>query len=388
MTHAQDTHESGENPRKARKPLPRGIRVSDEGAHRKKRWHLTVGGKFRESFATEKEAIEAGEEVARLKVEHGKDAERVDMAEWRRYLEAKRLHFNGVEPEWASLAARVEKPASKLVSVAVADYLALRSTAGLSIGTTRQMKTKLRAFSDAVGVRELSSVTTGDLRAWVASLQAGGFAQWTVKDYLKVIATFFGYARREKWVAGDPTEAVELPRIVPEEIKILTVVEMVKLFAANVGQPGLGRLALEAFAGLRNSSAARLVYADLDFESKGVNLPASKHKSGRRHFIDGLPANLWRWLAIVPASDFDADHRQYDRQKHDSFVRAGITPPHNCLRHSFATYHVAANKDAAKTAVIMQHTSPAMLYRHYKGRATAKDGAAYFEIRPPENNPK
>lgn len=55
---------------------------------------------------------------------------------------------------------------------------------------------------------------------------------------------------------------------------------------------------------------------------------------------------------------------------------------HNVLRHSFATYHLAACKDAAKTAVLLTHRNPSMLYQFYKGRASEAEGKAYFEIGP------
>ena len=74
--------------------------------------------------------------------------------------------------------------------------------------------------------------------------------------------------------------------------------------------------------------------------------------------------------------------RQYLREKGEAFIRAGVTSTQNCLRHSFATYHIAAFKDAAKTAILMQHTSAAMLWKHYKGNAMHSEGLKYFEILP------
>lgn len=74
--------------------------------------------------------------------------------------------------------------------------------------------------------------------------------------------------------------------------------------------------------------------------------------------------------------------------KLSEIVRADVPHPRNCLRHSFTSYHVAANKDAARTSVILCHTSPAMLWRHYKGRATEADGLAWFRIVPAGSPPR
>ena len=49
----------------------------------------------------------------------------------------------------------------------------------------------------------------------------------------------------------------------------------------------------------------------------------------------------------------------------------------------YAGYLLALTDDAAKTAAKMQHTSPVMLYRHYKGVASQADAQAWFAIVPP-----
>ena len=72
----------------------------------------------------------------------------------------------------------------------------------------------------------------------------------------------------------------------------------------------------------------------------------------------------------------------YDREKKAAFERAGLSKLCNVLRHSFCSYHFALHQDAAKTALLMQHTNQAMLYRHYKGLALRSDAEKYFMIRP------
>jgi hypothetical protein len=58
--------------------------------------------------------------------------------------------------------------------------------------------------------------------------------------------------------------------------------------------------------------------------------------------------------------------------------------PHNALRHSFCTYHVAMHGDAGKTATLLTHRgNVSILYEHYRGNATRAAGEAYFNLRPP-----
>ena len=59
----------------------------------------------------------------------------------------------------------------------------------------------------------------------------------------------------------------------------------------------------------------------------------------------------------------------------------GVPMFHNCGRHTFITYHVAAYSDPAKTTA-MVGTSDKMRADNYCGLATKKDGDAYFAIMP------
>lgn len=369
--------------KRSAKELPRGYRVRVMNDGRAKPALLLVGGVQHEAFETAAKARTAGLELAAREKEFGREVRAFDVAEWRRYLEAKRVHFAGKEPDWKALKHRMTLETSALtVAAAVEKYRKERAGDGLSPATLSQVKKKLARLSDEFGKRKLHEVDSEAVKGWLAKL-AKEFAPWTVRDHLKVVNTFWQHARRAKWCLDNPLDAVVVPKVPQEEINILTVAEAQKLFSANAGEACIGRIALEAFGALRFSSAGRLVKADLKFADEGIELPGRKHKSGRRQYVDGLPANLWAWLKHAPAACWEMTERQYMKAKGEAFIRAGVTSTPNCLRHSFATYHVASRKDAAATAILMQHTSPTMLYKHYKGNATSADGVRYFEILPP-----
>jgi integrase len=57
--------------------------------------------------------------------------------------------------------------------------------------------------------------------------------------------------------------------------------------------------------------------------------------------------------------------------------------PTNALRHSFASYHLAHHKNAASTAAELGHTSPVMLYRHYREVVLPDAAAAWWQVVPP-----
>jgi len=53
------------------------------------------------------------------------------------------------------------------------------------------------------------------------------------------------------------------------------------------------------------------------------------------------------------------------------------------LRHGFLTAHYALNQNENQTAALAG-TSPAMLFRHYKGLMARKEAAEWFAVTPPE----
>ncbi len=164
----------------------------------------------------------------------------------------------------------------------------------------------------------------------------------------------------------------------------MPLADAIKLFEVNKDDPVVIRLALEAFAGLRYSSAQRLSLEDINFEERTIVMAGVNHKSRRRHLLEGMPDNVWPWLLKFryEPNVWALSSKAYLYRKMHAFQRAEVPNPGNILRHSFCSYHVALHRDAAKTAVLMQHTKPATLYRHYKGMARQADGERYFKILP------
>ena len=64
-------------------------------------------------------------------------------------------------------------------------------------------------------------------------------------------------------------------------------------------------------------------------------------------------------------------------------LMAGIDEwPPDCMRHSFASYHLAAHGSADMTAAQMGHRSTEMIFQHYRELVTPKQAAAWFAITP------
>ena len=196
----------------------------------------------------------------------------------------------------------------------------------------------------------------------------------------------FSYAIERKWSQSNPVEEVQKVKA-SAAIGILTPEQVAKLLESATEQT-LPYWLLGGFAGLRRAEIERLEWHDVHFESGRIEVPALKAKTASRRLIQMQP-NLTAWLE--PYTGW-AGHvcppnlrtlLQEDRRK------AGLTKwPPNALRHSFASYHLAAFDNAAKLALELGHTSEELIFRHYRELVRPEQAAKYWAIRPdgPEMN--
>ena len=80
---------------------------------------------------------------------------------------------------------------------------------------------------------------------------------------------------------------------------------------------------------------------------------------------------------VVPLSD-QAFRTRWEKCRTD----AGLIPwPHDVMRHTFATYHLAAFNDIGKLALQMGN-SPQVIHSAYKGLVSKADAGRFFALRP------
>lgn len=267
----------------------------------------------------------------------------------------------------------------------VTKFLAMRQAEGVSKSNCTNDAKRLGRFVAFIGKdKPGNSITPPEVRAWLEDLKKEDLGPKSINHHLRALSMALGRGVAEGWVLKNPCSAVQGPKVEVKEVSVLSLADAVKLFKVNKGSRVAVYMALEAFGGLRFSSAFRISRDEINLEEKTIVLPASKHKSGKRQILEGLPENLWAWIRAADAKghDWKICRPVYDREKKEAFEKAGLSKLCNVLRHSFCSYHVALHQDAAKTALLMQHTNQAMLYRHYKGLALRADAEKYFAISP------
>ena len=261
-----------------------------------------------------------------------------------------------------------------------------REKLDLSLDTYRHDRNILGRFQDSFEGRMLHSIDHRDIQSWLNGLPYDN--PTTVHNYRKTVKTFLNWCVKQEYIAKNPCDLLAVPKKKAEEVKILSVEEIAKVFELSKDEdPQLCALmAIGFFSGLRSSSVERLEPQDIDLDERMIIMEAGKFKTGKRHLIDGgmIPETLWTWLERVDMNTlFTIKKSLFNNRRKMAFAKAGITKiPHNLARHSFASYHCALEMSASKTAMVLGHTSEAMLWNHYKGIATKTDAKKYFAIKP------
>jgi integrase len=188
----------------------------------------------------------------------------------------------------------------------------------------------------------------------------------------------------------NPVLRTAKPKLVDAPPEILAVDELRALLeaATRIAPDVLPMLAIGAFAGVRDAEIKRLDWNEIDLTRGHIEIKAAKAKSARRRIIPIQP-NLAAWLRpysgltgrVVPAGA----RRKLDRVREE----AGLARwPQNGLRHSFASYRLAAIHDAPRVSAELGHTSPQMLYSTYRELVLPEEAERYWKIAPAEETEK
>jgi integrase len=344
-----------------------------------------VGGRReRETFGSLAKAKARANEIA-VMIERGeRDVLKLTNTDRSSYLHALELLKPTSIPlhvaiqEYLSLRKPTECP-QKLVPEVVAQLLEDKKIHGASLRHVQTLRRQLNRFCSSFRTN-IGSITARLIEQWVASLKVGPRSR---NNYRASVVTLFHYARKHGYLPREKQTEADLVDKVKDrgkKIEILSPPQMAKLMAKAKDKIAL-YLALAGFSGIRAAELMRLEWKDFNFTRGHITVAADKAKTATRRLVPILP-NLAEYLRPY--------HRATGRLfklKEDSQVVAwakqnGVNPwPINCLRHSYASYRLAATADAARTALELGN-SPAKLFSNYRELADEHDAKAWFAISP------
>jgi integrase len=262
-----------------------------------------------------------------------------------------------------------------------AELMEAKKKDGMSRVYLKDLRHRLGIFSRDFGNRPIASITAEELDIWLRSLP---FSPQSRMNFRTNIGVLFSHAERRRMIDFNPIKHTARPRLPGNPPEIFAVDELRALLtAAAAHEPEvLPMLAIGAFAGLRDAEIRRLDWSEVDLVRGHIDVKAAKAKSARRRIVPILP-NLAAWLrpysgmkgAVVPSGN---------RTKLAQAREVAGLPrwPNNGIRHSFASYRLAAIHDAPRVSAELGHTSPQMLYSTYRELVLPEEAERYWKIAP------
>lgn len=260
------------------------------------------------------------------------------------------------------------------------------------------LRNRLTKFKKDYGEWQVADIDTATLDNWLTGLKVSAV---TVLNFRRVLSVAFAQAIISGYCQSNPAKLAFKPKTTDNEIGILTPTEANALLT-SADPEILPVIAIGLFTGLRTAELQRLDWRDVDWHGKHVEVKASNAKSARRRLVRIQP-NLEAWLAphanlagpVWPAQQergrnlLDAAKRKAgfgnpkSLTKEEKEAKIELRPwPHNAMRHSFASYHVAHFKNAAELALELGHTNAQLIFQHYREIVKPKAAEAYWNIQP------
>jgi integrase len=259
-------------------------------------------------------------------------------------------------------------------------YFASKEKEGLRPLTIKEIKAKSLVFQDALGPEiKITAITPVRIDQWLDSI-AGG-AQ-TKNHYRRIAHAMMEHAVRFYSLPNNPVSRTAKRKVDRDLPGIFTSAQMKTMLTASKENSELQTyLALGAYAGLRATEVERLDWQDISLKTGTITLRPEVTKARKKRLVAIRPV-LKKILqkheqlgGPIVGPSFSTSSRFGEFKKALKFKW-----PHNGLRHSFGTYHLAAFRNAGETAIQMGHRgSPSMLLEHYdRGDISEKDALKWW----------
>lgn len=237
-----------------------------------------------------------------------------------------------------------------------------------------------RAFPAAFRGR-VADIEPAALRRWIKARSDNGN---TKAMYYRYARMFFGYLKANRLVPEDPMDGVPAPKTKPAR-NILVPEQMQALLALELPDYVRAYLLLGGFAGIRTEELLRMDWGSVKTKTGQIHVPpeAMKDSGGFDQRIVDFTEPLKRrkaWLAKQSGPIIPMASETFHEHKRRACREVLAAWPDNCLRHSFATYHLARAKNAGLTAYQMGHTDAKMVQRVYAVPAALADWQAWWNI--------
>lgn len=231
----------------------------------------------------------------------------------------------------------------------------------------------------------MSELTADDCEAYIYASKTWNAT--TKRSHIRHLSVLCNYAVERGCLGYNPFSKVIKPKrpASTSSERVATVDNVIKLLRhalENDYKPECAALVLILFCGVRTDEVARITWDSvrLDEEKPAVHLYDNVTKTGKTR-INIIPSNALEWLNLlrstgpVVSSSYESRMRSLRKNAKAEFKQ-------NSARISFASYHIARFEDAPKTAFMLGHDNPTLLYNTYKALVTKNEAERFWRITP------
>ena len=272
--------------------------------------------------------------------------------------------------------------ASESVAFFAAQFLAKKSIEVEPV-SLRQIKWGINLLCQKWGRKRPADLKPAHMRAWIDSLPLTTRGRWNV---FAVCRDFFNSPIGREAVASNPFNDAPPKRDKGARLPILTLDQMKALLDHEWPVWFKSWLVAGAFAGLRTREIFAVDNSAIDWEYKEIVIRREDAKQGEaaRPRSATIQDPFARHMPRRNGPLVDGWWKKgWERTAKEACMVIGVDValgwPTNCLRHSFASYHLAHFKDATKTAFEMG-TSPDLLYATYANLVSRRDAAKWWSL--------
>lgn len=272
----------------------------------------------------------------------------------------------------------------------------------LRSGTITWYEISLKPFVRDFGDEFIDSIDRSQFSKWLTALKIGDTSRAAIARACRALWRW-GLAENPALVTADATIGVTFAATSGSaaERLVLTLDQTAAiLHGAGWAQSAV---ALMLFACVRpeelnGEGKDPLRWEHVNFSERYIRIPDSISKTGKIRILEKLPPAVWAWLVPgephAPISPFGAKSVRVRAAQLAGFRDAtgvSVKPwPHDCFRHTAATYFIAFTRDPGRVSEWLGHEGrPTLLHTTYRGQLTTartqvthEDAVRYFAQRP------
>jgi integrase/recombinase XerD len=374
-------------------------------------WRLNIPAKYTETgkrerhfYRTQKEAQTAAKALKKSTAEFGHQSQaiRPSLAEDATAAAALLEPWGLSLIEAARIVSEIRKKETASCSLTTAADDWILACEGLRTKTLQGYRHTAKRLKAALGDKILSTVSADELQKAIAP---AGTPATAAAGHLRTAKAFWRWCAGNGWCEAKSFDGVKLPKASAEsaEIGVLTPAEAAILLrtAEEHFPQAVASFALQLFAGIRAEEITRMESTHVTAD--GIELGAAVTKKGRRRHITPN-ATLAAWLKahpFTPCSNWRETSTACRRLAGWDVVSVilnervrvkSMAPlskptrgrwPQNALRHSHASYAIAAGTALETLLFEFGHTGSANVLRaHYVGKASKRQALEFFAIMP------